>query len=495
MSREPTLDAAGRAGLPLRRDGAFRRYWLARVISLLGSAVTYLALPVLVYQVTGSSLWTALVTFAEGAPYLCVGLLAGAVADRLDRRRLMVATDLASAAVLASVPAAYAAGVLTAPHLLVAAFAVQTLFVFFDAANFGALPVLVGRDRIVAAQAALMGTGTVMELVVPALAGAALAVVAAAPLLAVDAVSFVCSALLLRAITRPLWDPARAGRPRRLAVEVRDGLTFLWRQRVVRTTTLVGATQAFTGGLFLGQLVPWADQVLGVPPGDARLGLLFAAWGLGGLAATVLAPSLARRAGEPRVTLRFLPLSTLGLLACALAGRWLPAAISIAGLGRRLHGRGARRDHPAAAAHPRPAPEPGQHRRKDALVRPGLAARGACRWCRRRGRRPARRAARRGRRPAVGHGRGLAVTAAHGCPGGLTALPAFAGGDVTRPEAPRPATTSEIRAAARVSTAACPSNPKRRRRRPPPGRVAGIVYDYHQPVSRGRGRAWPGSEG
>lgn len=327
------MDAAGRAGLPLRRDGAFRRYWLARVISLLGSAVTYVALPVLVYQVTGSSLWTALVTFAEGAPYLCVGLLAGAVADRLDRRRLMVATDLASAAVLASVPAAYAAGVVTAPHLLVAAFAVQTLFVFFDPANFGALPVLVGRDRIVAAQAALMGTGTVMELVVPALAGAALAVVAAAPLLAVDTVSFVCSALLLRGITRPLWDPARAGRPRRLAVEVRDGLTFLWRQRVVRTTTLVGATQAFTGGLFLGQLVPWADQVLGVPPGDARLGLLFAAWGLGGLAATVLAPSLVRRAGEPRVTLRFLPLSTLGLLACALAGRWLPAAISIAGWG------------------------------------------------------------------------------------------------------------------------------------------------------------------
>src|SRR6266498_1588148 len=147
MSGEPTVNA-GRTGLPLRRDTAFRRYWLARVISLLGSAVTYVALPVLVYQVTGSSLWTALVTVAEGAPYLCVGLLAGAVADRGDRRRLMVATDLASAAVLASIPVAYTAGALTAPHVLAAAFAAQTLFVFFDAANFGALPVLVGRDRI-----------------------------------------------------------------------------------------------------------------------------------------------------------------------------------------------------------------------------------------------------------------------------------------------------------------------------------------------------------
>ena len=325
----PPLDAVGQARVPLRRDGVFRRYWLARVISLLGSMVTYVALPVLVYQVTASSLWTALVTVAQGAPYLCVGLLAGAVADRGDRRRLMVGTDLASAAVLASVPVAYTAGALTAPHVLAAAFAAQTLFVFFDAANFGALPVLVGRDRIVAAQAALIGTGTMMELAVPALAGAALAVLAPAPLLAVDALSFVVSALLLGRITRPLWDPARAGQPRRLAVEVRDGLRFLWRQPIVRTITLVGAAQAFVGGVFIGQLVPWADQVLGVPPRDGRLGLLFAAWGLGGLAASVLLPWVVRRAGEPRATLAFLPLSTLG----ALAGHWLLAAIAITAWG------------------------------------------------------------------------------------------------------------------------------------------------------------------
>jgi MFS family permease len=303
------------------------------VISLLGSAVTYVALPVLLYQVTGSNLWTALVVVAESLPYLCFGLLAGALADRLDRRRLMVATDLVNAAVLASVPAAHAAGVLTVPHVLAAAFGAHTLVVFFEAANFGALPVLVGRERIVAAQSAVFGAATVVELAVPGLAGAALALVTPAPLLAVDALSFVASALMLGTITRPLWDPDRADQRRRLAVEVRDGLTFLWRNRIVRTTTLVGAAQAFPGGLFVGQLVPWADQVLGVAPGDARLGLLFAVWGLGGLAASVLLPWVVRQAAEPRITLVFLPLSTLGGLACALAGHWLLAAISIAGWG------------------------------------------------------------------------------------------------------------------------------------------------------------------
>src|SRR6266542_7113634 len=158
---------------PLRRDREFRRYFVARMVSGAGSMVTYVALPVLVYQVTGSNLWTGFVAVSEALPYLCFGLVAGAVADRFDRRRLMVGADLGSAAALGSIPVAYALGVLTAPHVLAAAFAAQTLFVFFDAANFGALPVLVGRDRIVAAQAALIGSGTMMELAVPALAGAA----------------------------------------------------------------------------------------------------------------------------------------------------------------------------------------------------------------------------------------------------------------------------------------------------------------------------------
>jgi len=157
--------------------------------------------------------------------------------------------------------------------------------------------------------------------------------VAAAPLLAVDALSFVVSALLLRAVTRPLWDPARAGRSRRLVVEIRDGLAFLWRQRVIRATTLVVGLQAFTGGVFVGQLVPWADQALDVAPGDARLGLLFAAWGLGGLAASALLPRIVRRTGEPRAILACLPLSTLGALAAALSGHWLLAAVAITGWG------------------------------------------------------------------------------------------------------------------------------------------------------------------
>jgi MFS family permease len=305
----------------------FRRYWAARMVSVTGSLVTYVALPVLIYSVTGSSLWTAFVVVAEGLPYLCFGLFAGALADRLDRRRVMVTADLANGLVLGSIPAAYAFGVLTAPHVLVVAFLTQILFVFFDAANFGALPTLVGRSRIAAANSAVHGGSTVLELVVPGIAGVLLTLTAPAPLLLVDAVSFAASALLVRAIGVPLQS-ASVMAPKSLLRDIREGVVFLSRQPIVRTQTIVGCLQSMTGGAFMGQFVPWLDQTLGVrPTNDARLGVMYGVWGAGGIVAAVLFPRLARRMGEPRVTLWFLPLSAAAGLACGIATNWMVVAL------------------------------------------------------------------------------------------------------------------------------------------------------------------------
>ena len=199
-----TVSPPTAAPLPLRRDSDFRLYWLARIVSVGGSMVTYVVLPVLVYQLTASPVWSALVAAAEALPYLLFGLFAGAVADRRNRRAIMIGTDIASALVLLSVPAADLLDRLTPVHVLVAGCAVHSLFVFFDAANFGALPALAGRDRLAAATAAVAGTTTVLELLVPTVMAGLIAVLSPAPLLALDAVSFIGSALLIRAIARPL---------------------------------------------------------------------------------------------------------------------------------------------------------------------------------------------------------------------------------------------------------------------------------------------------
>ncbi|WP_330276428.1 MFS transporter [Lentzea sp. NBC_00516] len=307
----------------------FSRYLNARVLSVVGAVVSAVALPVLVYQLTGSAGWTSAVTAAEALPYLVFGLLAGALADRLDRRVMMVAMDFTVAAVLLSVPLAWLAGGLTAPHVVVVAFATQTAFVFFDAANFGALPALVGKEKLTTAYAKLYGRTTVVELVVPGVTGLLVAIVAPAALLAVNALTAVGSALLLRAITSSMANPRAVRGAGELANDVREGLRFLWHEPVIRILTLVGATHSVASGAWMAVLVPFADKVLGVAPkGDARLAVLFTCWGVGAVIASRLFPRVTARWGNAKVSLAALPLSVLGGVLVLLSGHWLVLCVT-----------------------------------------------------------------------------------------------------------------------------------------------------------------------
>ncbi|SHF58252.1 Predicted arabinose efflux permease, MFS family [Streptoalloteichus hindustanus] len=311
--------------------GDFRRYLAARVLSVAGSLVSVVALPVLVYQLTGSASWTSAVAAAEAVPYLVFGLVAGAVADRVDRRALMVRLDLVAALLLVSVPVAWAVEALSATHVLLVGFGVQTVFVFFDAANFGALPTLVGKERLTTAYSTLYGSTTVTELVVPPLVGLVVAVVAPAPLIALNALTAVGSALLIRAITRPLSIGHGTPQVRR---DIRSGLDFLWRNRIVRVLTLVGTTHSAASGAWVAMLVPWADQTLGIrTSGDARLAVLFGCWGAGGVAAAKLVPRLSERLGAARLALAALPTSLLCGCLVALSTHWMLALFSAAAWG------------------------------------------------------------------------------------------------------------------------------------------------------------------
>lgn len=302
----------------------FSRYLAARVLSVVGAVVSAVSMPVLVYQLTGSAGWTSAVAAVEALPYLVFGLLAGALADRLDRRKMMVALDFGVAGVLLSVPLAWWAGVLSAPHVVVVAFAAQTAFVFFDAANFGALPALVGKDRLTAAYSTLFGRTTAVELVVPGLTGLVVAIVSPAALLAVNVLTAVGSAVLLRGIAGSMASPRPVRGAGELVADVREGLRFLWREPIIRTLTLVGATHSAAGGAWVAVLVPYADRVLGVAPrGDVRLAALFSCWGVGAIVASRLVPRLTARWGGARLALTALPLSLLGGVLVLVSGHWL----------------------------------------------------------------------------------------------------------------------------------------------------------------------------
>jgi len=316
----------------LRDDPDFRRYWLARALSITGSMVTAIALPVLVYRLTGSTVLTAMVTALEAAPYLLTGLFAGALADRWNRRRTMVTSDLVNAVLVGSIPVAHLLGVLTVLQVLVVASTVQGVYTFFDGANFGALPVLVGRARVAQANSAVYTASSLIELLVPPLTGLLLAVLNPASLLALDALSFVASALAVRGIVRAMSerrDEQQPLRPRVVFADIAEGLRYLVRHPGVRTMTIVGSLQSFGGGGFMALIVVWCDRVLHVGTSGLRFGLVWGVWGIGGLIAALALPRLLKRYPPSAITLYALPVSALLGVITPLAPGWITAAIAL----------------------------------------------------------------------------------------------------------------------------------------------------------------------
>lgn len=313
----------------LRADPNFRRYLGARVVSAAGTLLIAVVLPVLVYRVTGSLTWTSAAVVASALPHLLLGVPAVALADRWDRRRILVGADLGRAAALLSVPAVWLAGggaAIAAWHLLAVVFVLQALHVLADAADAGALPVLVGEAATDAGSSAVTSATTLAALMVPPLAGLAVTVAPAEPLLAMGAATVVASALLVRAVRRPL--SAKGTFVSTVRQDLRVGFQTLFSVPTARVLTITGTAHAAVGGAWFAILLPWADVVLGVPPaGDARLALLLSTWAIGALVAGCLTPMLRRRVGAGRLTAQAMLASLaggLGVLACT---HWLPAVL------------------------------------------------------------------------------------------------------------------------------------------------------------------------
>lgn len=315
------------------RDREFRRYLSGRVLSGAGDIVTLVALPILVYRISDSAGLTALVAACEAAPYFVFGLLAGALSDRWDRKRTMVTADLLSALLVASLPIAHWLGEVTVPHVLVVAFLGPTLAVFFDGAVFGALPMLVGRDRIAEANAIAWGAQSANEIVLPSVVGLTLAFLHPSTLMVVDALTFVASAAFVSTLTRPLQDPERprveAG-VRQLGRDIREGLDYLAHHAGVRTMTAVGFAQCLSGGGFVALMVVWIDRGLDVGTEGLRFGVVYGAWAVGSLAASVLLPRILRRTTPSRIALVSLPVSAAIGLVVPLVEIWWLAAPALA---------------------------------------------------------------------------------------------------------------------------------------------------------------------
>ncbi len=322
MSRDPGQEDQG----PWRHR-PFQLLWVGQTTAIAGAQIRLVVLPVLMFQLTDSAAQTSLLLAVEAAPYLLMGLPAGAIADRANRRAIMVAGDLSSAVTMASIPAAAALGVLTPAHLYVAGAVAGTAFVWHDSALFGALPAIVGRGRVTSAYGILISTSQVLQVGATAVAGGLIATIGAQNALWVDAAGYAVAAVMITLIPGRFSraHPAAAAPPR-LVADIREGLRYVRRHPVIWPLTAAGFGSALSGGALLGLVVVYGVQQLGLADDDARLGWLFTALAIGELVAGFTLPALSRRVNPPRISLVTLAAQGVLLVGIALVAS-LPLAL------------------------------------------------------------------------------------------------------------------------------------------------------------------------
>jgi MFS family permease len=307
---------------------SFARIWAAAVVSGLGDKIAVIAFYLLIFKLTGRPLDLGLLAAAQIVPAIVLGPITGVILDRYDRRRVMIAAEVASAGVVASVPLADSCG---AVYLLAGLLSAGRQF--SGPARLALLPDLVPSAQLDRANALLMVTRNVVLLVGPAVGGAIVAWRGTDPAFWTDAATFLLSAALLAA--GPLIHlpdatvAAGSGRPRSTVwQQLRAGFDVVWGYRRLRFAVLFFAALTFVTAMQQPLVVLLVKTRLG--GSDLDLGLIVSAAGVGGIAGA-LAGGLLRAAQRPLRTVTWL-LAVDGLLLVVFAfnRQFVPAVVLFA---------------------------------------------------------------------------------------------------------------------------------------------------------------------
>lgn len=276
----------------------FNLLFTAAAISQLGTSVGYVAMPlVAVTALDATPAEVGLLATLSTVAFLVIGLPVGVWSDRVRRRGLLITADLARAALLCSVPVAWAFDALTITHLYLVVAASGVATVFFEVAKQSYLPAVVGREALVAANSRLVGMDAVNEIAGRAVAGYLVALVTAPLAILVDAVSFLVSAVFLGRVGHREPAPVRV----RSAVwrDMGEGVRFVAGHPLLRAIVLSGGLANLGIVLTLTMLPVLVVDELGWSA--TMLGLFLAVGGVGSLCGALVARRLADRFGTARV--------------------------------------------------------------------------------------------------------------------------------------------------------------------------------------------------
>jgi len=331
-------EAARRRSLIRHRD--FLKLWSAQTISVFGSQVSALAIPLvaaLILKVDPFSF--ALLGTIEFLPFILFALPAGAWVDRLRRRPILISGDLGRAIALATIPAVYAlnAAYLTIWQLYLVGFVTGTLTVFFDVANQSYLPSIVDRDQLIDANSKLQISQSAAQIAGPGIAGFLVGIVTAPFAILLDSASFVASAILVFFIRRPeppVEEPADgSGRRPSFLAQVREGIGFVLGNRALRGIAAGTSTSNLFGNIGGAIVLLYMVQGLNLRP--EQIGLVFALGNIGTLVGAAMANRVAGWFGLGPTIVGSLFLGSFFplLVAIAPAGNPIPFLVAAGMLG------------------------------------------------------------------------------------------------------------------------------------------------------------------
>jgi MFS family permease len=303
----------------LWRHADFLKLWSAETISQFGTQVSQLALPLVAILVLDATAFeVAALGTIEFLPFILFTLPAGVWVDRLPRRPILIAGDLGRAGLLATIPAAYVADVLTLGQLYVVGFLVGICTVFFDVAYQSYLPALVEREHIIEGNSKLVMSQSSAQVAGPGFGGLLVEIFTAPYAVLVDAVSFLGSALFILRIRKHEERPQAAshdGEKASLWTELKEGLRYVLDNPNLRAQAGCTATSNLFSNVAFAIFLVFAVRELELSPGV--IGVVFSVAGAGSLVGAFTALRLSRRFGIGPTTI------AVGML-------WGPATLLVA---------------------------------------------------------------------------------------------------------------------------------------------------------------------
>jgi MFS family permease len=283
-----------------RLGSRYRKLWSASAVSNIGDGLDSAAIPLLAALLTRDPMLFAGVAVANKLPWLLFALQAGAIADRVDRKRLMATVNLVRFLLMAALGLAVIGDWATIWLLYVVAFALGVGETLFDNAAQAFLPSLVRRDQLETANGRLFAVEIVNnQFVGPPVGGFLFGIAAALPIL-VDAGTYALSAALILAIPGT-YAPRRTTAPsgeveRRMRSEIAEGLRWLWNHRLLRALALMLGLLNGMGAAVFAIFALFALDILGLS--EIGFGILLTTFAVGSVAGSLVAARVTRLLGR-----------------------------------------------------------------------------------------------------------------------------------------------------------------------------------------------------